>query len=494
MTTRTSAPMLPPLPPRQKVERRAKKRSTSPFLPLVLVALLLAMLGFVNLVISQPLGEVPVAGLFMFPTAFAVVAVITRRAAKEETRFDLRSIMLGGFALRGIGLVLRYTQPVDALVYNTEGIRIADGIRNFDLYPDPGRSIPGTGWIRYFSGVVHVFVADDLISTFIVFTVLAFVGTYLCYRAFVHAVPDGNHRRYALLVFLWPSLVYWPSSLGKEAWMIFGIGVGSWGVSRVVTGRSAVGIPVVGLGVVLMSLVRPHVALMVIVGFAIALFARPTERRSGARIVARLFSVLLLLIGGSLVAARASELLKTEDDIISALDTTAAQTEQGGGSFTPSVVRTPLGYPAAFVTVWFRPFPTEARGGGGPQLASSIENMVLFGLLVSSWRRIKNLPRAMLRIPYVTYAATYAIVFVYAFSAIGNFGILARQRTQGTILFFVVLCLPEVAGATKDRLSDARRDRADRMRSRLQLHRKPATRSRRSAPYRERVAATPREP
>jgi hypothetical protein len=494
MTTQTPAPMLPPLPPRRKAGRRAKSRTQSSFLPLVGVAVLLAMVALLNLVINPPLEEIPFAGLFAFPCAIGFVAIITRRAAREETRFDLRSIMLAGFALRGVGLVLRYSQPVDALVYHSEGVRIADGIRNFDLYPDPGRSIPGTGWIRYFSGVVHVFAADDMITTFVVFTVLAFLGAYLCYRAFVRAVPEGNHRRYALLVFLWPSLVYWPSSLGKEAWMIFGIGVGSWGISRVVTGRAGIGIPVVGVGVLIMSLVRPHVALMIIVGFAIALFARPTEKKSGARIAARLFSVVLLVVGGSLVAARASELLKSEDDIVSALDTTAAQTEQGGASFTPSVVRTPLAYPAAFVTVWFRPFPTEARGGGGPQLASSLENMLLFGLLVASWKRLRHLPRAMLRIPYVTYAVTYSFVFVYAFSAIGNFGILARQRTQGTILFFVVLCLPEVAATTKDRLSDGRKERADRMRARLLLRRKPAARSQRNTPYRERVAATPREP
>jgi len=493
MTTRTADPPLPPLPPRRKV-LKPEKAVRSPLMPLAIVAVVVTMLVFAGMAVRPPWGQPPVSALFVFPLVLALGILLTRRAAREEQRFDLRSIMVIGIALRGIGAALRYSAPVDANVYHSEGIRIAEGIRNFDLYPDPGRSIPGTGWIRYFSGVVHVLDFDDMMATFLVFTFLAFVGAFLCYRAFTHAVPNGNHRRYALLVFLWPSLVYWPSSLGKEAWMIFGIGVASWGVSRFLTGRAAAGLLVGTLGIVILSLVRPHVALMVLVGFAVALFARPAERKTSARLVARLLSIVLLLIGGSYVAARASQLLKNEDDITLALDSTVAQTEQGGAAFKASVVRTPLDYPEGFVTVWFRPFPTEARGGGAPQLASSFENMVFLGLILASWRRILDLPRALVRIPYVTYAMTYAAAFVYAFSAIGNFGILARQRTQGMILFFVILCLPELTNATKSRMVEGRQGRAERMRARLLQRRKPMQRTRRSQPYRERAAARSADP
>ena len=34
-------------------------------------------------------------------------------------------------------------------------------------------------------------------------------------------LPTGDHRRYALLVFFMPSLLFWPSSIGKESWMLF---------------------------------------------------------------------------------------------------------------------------------------------------------------------------------------------------------------------------------------------------------------------------------
>ena len=44
--------------------------------------------------------------------------------------------------------------------------------------------------------------------------------------------------------------------------------------------------------------------------------------------------------------------------------------------------------------------------------------------------------------PYVAYATTYTIMFVIAFSSIGNFGILTRQRTQVLPMLLVLLVLP----------------------------------------------------
>jgi hypothetical protein len=302
---------------------------------------------------------------------------------------------------------------------------------------------------------VHVLTFDDMSASFLVFTTMSFFGVVLVYRAFVHAVPDGHHRRYALLLFLWPSLLYWPSSIGKEAWMILGLGIACWGVSRVLTGQVGLGLAVLAIGLTEMSLVRPHVALMVIAGLGVALLARPNrervagQRTRGLRTTGRIVVVLLLLVGGSIVAGRTAALLNLDDtgtDAIStALTNTSAQTDQGGGAFKPATVNNPAEYPYAFVTVWFRPFPTEARGSGGvSQLASAMESLVLMLLILLCWREVRQLPRALIRVPYAAYAVTYVLAFVYAFAAIANFGILARERTQGLILFFVILCLPDL--------------------------------------------------
>ena len=59
------------------------------------------------------------------------------------------------------------------------------------------------------------------------------------------------------------------------------------------------------------------------------------------------------------------------------------------------------------------------------------------------------LPRLLLREPYVAYVATYVLLFVYAFSTFGNFGLLVRERVQVLPLLLVLPCLPEAAPAAR---------------------------------------------
>ena len=40
----------------------------------------------------------------------------------------------------------------------------------------------------------------------------------------------------------------------------------------------------------------------------------------------------------------------------------------------------------------------------------------------------------------MTYAVVYLLMFFFAFGTIGNFGILARQRSQAMPFVFVLLC------------------------------------------------------
>jgi apolipoprotein N-acyltransferase len=73
-----------------------------------------------------------------------------------------------------------------------------------------------------------------------------------------------------------------------------------------------------------------------------------------------------------------------------------------------------------------------------------LEGLFLLVLLVASWRRLRNIPKLVRTNPYVAFALFYVLGFVWAFSAIGNFGILARQRVLMLPAFLVLLALPAV--------------------------------------------------
>ena len=89
----------------------------------------------------------------------------------------------------------------------------------------------------------------------------------------------------------------------------------------------------------------------------------------------------------------------------------------------------------------FRPYPTEAHTAQG--VASAFEGVFLILLTLFSIRRLMKVPKEMVSTPYIMFALVYTLVFVWAFSSIGNFGILVRQRVQVYPLFLVLLALPK---------------------------------------------------
>lgn len=418
------------------------------------------------------------SGFLAAPLLAAALALAIRRASRRERAFDLTGILWLGLGLRFCGAVFRNMWAADGAGYHVEGVRLAEAYRLLDFSIDPGREIPGTGFLRVISGVVHVLAFQDRFTSFLAFTSLGFLGSLLLYEAASTAFPDLNRHRYAVLMMIWPSLVFWPSSLGKEAWMLFMIGVVAYGASRLFMSRWLVGFATIAAGLLGTTMVRPHVAMMLLVATCSALIVLRSSRTAAARqdeesvgrkarqaagIGIKAAALALLVVGGGLLASQTASVLKLDDtgvgDLTSGLDATEAQTTQGDAGFTPFVVRSPVNYPPAFVTVLFRPFPFEARNA--ESLLTAGEGVVLIVLLATSWRSLLRLPSIIRRNAYVGFAAFYILAFVFAFSSIGNFGILARQRTQVLPFVLLLTCLSAAVRKLSDRPQSVRATRPE---------------------------------
>jgi hypothetical protein len=123
------------------------------------------------------------------------------------------------------------------------------------------------------------------------------------------------------------------------------------------------------------------------------------------------------------------------------LNNAEGRTQEAGSVFTPFNMSNPANVVPAFLTVVYRPFPFEASSV--VSLVSSMEGVFL---LVLTWRArsgLRSLFRSMRREPYVAYCVGVLLTLVYAFSALSNFGILSRQRTQLLPFYLALLCLPE---------------------------------------------------
>jgi hypothetical protein len=435
---------------------------TQPVFPWSFVALLaflacMAMYAWLWIASGRPVGW----ALLTIPALVALTAALFTRAARTERQFDLGGLLAVGLLLRFAASYYRFDHAVDARTYHQFGVRLADSFRELNFGADTGASVPGTGTMRYISGLVHVLSGSDAMGAFLIFSWFAFLGCYLLYRAFVIAVPDGDRYRYARLLFLWPSLVLWPSSIGKESIMLLAIGLAALGAARLFTRRPG-GYTLVLLGILGAYFVRPHVAMIALVALVLALIigrghVRPTPALTPASI-AKLAAVCLLLVVMSIVATRTADYLGIESlhpaYTQQKFQETRQSTEAGGSQFSPADAASPVGYPQAAVTILYRPFPFETHGL--EPFLTSIEALGLAFLTVVSWRRLTSMPWRLRVEPYVGFALVFVLAFFFVFAVISNFGILARERTMMLPFAFVLLSVSALAAPREARTAAAR--------------------------------------
>ena len=390
------------------------------------------------------LEALPLVGVLAF-----VAHRIARKIAERDRDPWMVQFVFAAFWAKIMGTFLRslvvaqlYDNRSDSLDYHRWGQYFAPQFRSFDF--SHVTATDGTDFMRTLTGVVYTFTGASETSGALVLSFLSFIGVLLLWRAFRRAVPEGAHLRYGALVLFLPSFLYWPSALGKEGWAIFCLGVASYGVACVLTGSVLRGALLFSAGLLGVSTLRPHVALTMFCGVALAAAigksSRPGVKASSLRLI--LFGSLLV-VGLSLASSTASffgvERLDLET-VNATLNSAEGRTSEAGSSFTPVTMSNPANAPLAIVTVLFRPFPFEASSP--VSAASAFEGVFLMVLLWRSRKQLRSLPRQMRRKPYVAYCMGITLTFIFAFSAFSNFGILARQRCQVLPFFLALLCIP----------------------------------------------------
>lgn len=403
--------------------------------------------------------------LLVAPIVVAVDALIVWRVSLVEDDPWIVRLLGLGLVLKMLGSVARYFTIFvlyngvgDAARYNVYASYQHVLWRQGQFVWDPAGKM-GTQNLELVTTAVYTVIGPAPLAGFFVFASLAFWGCYLLYRAFRVAVPAGHHRLYAAMLFLLPSLLFWPSSIGKEAWLMLWLGVLALGAAKFFTQGSGA-LLLLALGILGTAMIRPHLTVLLAAGLLVAQFFRPVGNQAIGALY-KAFGIAVLVAAGAVLATQSADFLGIDDlsvqSVTERVDWAGGQTEQGGSAFTPVPLSNPFGIPAAIITLLFRPFPWEASGV--PMLVQSLEGLLLIGLLIKFWPRVKQLPRILRTNPYVVFALVYALAFIIAFSGFGNFGILARQRTLMFPLFAVLLCLP-AASATVGSLKYRRARRA----------------------------------
>jgi hypothetical protein len=178
--------------------------------------------------------------------------------------------------------------------------------------------------------------------------------------------------------------------------------------------------------------------------FIAYLWRRRSWLESQTGLLGRIAGIGLMVLVGGLVLTQAADFFHLQDldraGVEQVLDRTEDQSSTGGSQYSVSRPKSPGEYPDAVLTVLFRPFPWEA--GNAQALVASVEGTLLALLFVVSLPRLARLPRLLVSTPYLLFALAYILMFVFAFSSVGNFGIITRQRTQVFPFVLVLLALP----------------------------------------------------
>jgi hypothetical protein len=384
-----------------------------------------------------------------------LVLVLLTWVVRREPDPVIGRIILVGFVAKLAGTAAYYRVIADVYGfgdvthYVSVGRELAPIIRSGTM-PDQAQAT-GTAFTEFLTGLVFaIFGSSELVGYF-VFSLLSFVGMVAFLKALQLAVPGANHRRYALILLLMPTMVYWPSTIGKDAWLVLTLGIATYGGARILRG-ARFAYPLIGLGLLGMAAVRPHMALLFTLSFAAAylLWLGRSDVRRGAS--AWLVGLVAVLGGVMFAATNFSEEMgsgsqeqritvsQVRTDAEGVIDATDRTTRLGGSQFEARPVAGPVGFVYAVLTLPFRPFPHEANNFQA--MFASLEGLFLLLLVLFSARRLVRLPSAVFQTPFFAFCAVYTAGFLVAFSNFSNLGLLSRQRSQLLPFLLVLLVIP----------------------------------------------------
>jgi hypothetical protein len=392
-------------------------------------------------------GNTDALGLLITaPILLAITHYGARRLAVIDANPQVVPVIMGGLCLKLVGSFVRYrvTTTVysagDSFDYDKWGRVIGAGLRHGQFITPPGR-VAGTNFMRILTGLFYFVTPSNMPSGFAVYGWLGFVGLLFFWRAYHVALSPHHDITYLTWLVLMPSLVYWPSAIGKDAFMLLAAGVAAYGVACMLVNRITVGVIGISAGIGGMVMVRPHFALALCGGLALAVLVRRHQGDFFRTIISLAFVVAL----GFVVVHAASSFFGisafNQSSVTKSLNDASAQSAEGGSKFNPVVVNSPAKFPLALVTVLYRPLPYEAHS---PQeMLTALEGVALIALTLRAFRRWYRGMRLGRRLPYLTFCLGALIVFIVAFSGFSNFGILARERSVIQPLFLVFLSLPK---------------------------------------------------
>ncbi|MEM8698595.1 MAG: hypothetical protein AAGF44_05455 [Pseudomonadota bacterium] len=344
--------------------------------------------------------------------------------------------LLGGLHLAASGAfwVISMSGPADAVAY----------FRRSELSDDFGI---GTQFILFLLHNLREWTGASFLDCFLFFQIPGLLGLMLLHKAARAMAEEGFGTRVLLLglLLLLPGLHFWTASIGKDSLAMLAYGLLALGLAR-----ARFDWLMIGAGVLLYFLVRPHVGFVVLLAMVLAFLpifgsSRPSAKLVGvgAGIVGA--AILPLVIG--FVGLEAAGI-----DEINAFVAERQGVNQAGSTSLDLAGQSP---PMRVITFLYRPFFFDAPGPLG--LIVSVENLALVVLTLILLANLRVLMRLLRLSEMLRFHAFFALIMTLMLSqTLANLGLAIRQKTM-VLPAFILLLVAVVAVANRrqeDRLRD----------------------------------------
>jgi hypothetical protein len=393
------------------------------------------------------IGSNPITAVLVAVILFALGRVIINRVAFAEAYPWLIKVMTVSLILHLLAAPAQifvtqhfYHGISDWTRYTHQGALLAPDFRhfNFTLAGANVRQIVNDGSVSIATGIVMTLVGANDLATFLVFSWLSFLGAVLFFRAFSLTFRGADPHRYALLVFFFPSLIFWTADASKEAIMTIALALVAYGTAKILA-RQKGGFVLLIPGSVLAFYIRPNELVLILAAFVVALVVPTANVRQNyggvRRVIGVIFCAVLLLVSFKLT----QHYLVRNGSVSGQLQTTSKNNSLAGSGGIPYSTN-PATYPRDVYEVLLNPLPVNFHGFG--ELIAAAENTLLLGLLFTSLRQLRMIPRAAFARPYVMMCLVYSASFFYAFAALGNLGLIERERSMLLPFFLVLFGIP----------------------------------------------------
>lgn len=286
------------------------------------------------------------------------------------------------------------------------------------LNPDVAFSF-GTAGVRsitwFFAGLLQL----SFLGTFLVFNIFGMFGLLAFDGALQQAVAPKRRliRLLATLIVLLPSVSFWSAAIGKDAISFMATGFALWAALNLSQRKL-----LMGAAVLLMLIVRPHMAGLLIIGLSAAFILQPGLPAAQRAI----FGAVSLVLAAIMIpfALNYAGLTGTTDidSLMNYVELRQSHNLQGGGSVNIAEMSLPM----QLFTYLFRPLPFEVSSPF--QLAAALDNTILLFLFVAGGI-------AMLKGRKSAVPDSRVFLWVYALAAwvilsmtTANLGISVRQK------------------------------------------------------------------